>query len=199
MAKQGIRMGDTLDLEYCPWCGVNSPNLVSKHRISEGKLFWCLYQCQKCHKYILAKSDENPEHGLDRILPEVVAVDPNLPADAQHFLGEAILGRHTPSACTVSCASAVDAMLKAKGLKEGKLYPRIKKAVEQRVITADMGDWAHHVRLAANEERHADEEIPRPTSAQAQQCIEFTIALGDILFVLPARVTKGITTPLPNP
>ena len=89
-------------------------------------------------------------------------------------------------------ASAIDSMLKAKGYKEGSLYARIDKAKDDHLITADMATWAHQVRLDANEQRHPDEEMPLPTDADAKRCADFAVALGDILFVLPSRVTRGI-------
>lgn len=89
-------------------------------------------------------------------------------------------------------ASAVDAMLKAKGLKEGHLYARIDNAAENHLITKDVARWAHQVRLDANEQRHVDEEAPLPTLEDAKRCLDFALALADILFVLPASVTRGI-------
>lgn len=89
-------------------------------------------------------------------------------------------------------ASAVDAMLKAKGLREGSLYARIEQAAKENVITEDMAQWAHDVRLDANDQRHSDEEAPPATTADAEQCVEFATALGQFLFVLPARVKRGL-------
>ena len=40
------------------------------------------------------------------------------------------------------CASAVDAMLKEKGHQDGTLNQRINKAVEDHLLTQEMGDWA---------------------------------------------------------
>ena len=96
-------------------------------------------------------------------------------------------------------ASAVDAMLKEKGFKDGRLYDRIQGAVKQSVITPEMERWAHQVRLDANDERHADENAPFPTEEDAKRCIEFAEALGEYLFVLPARVTRGLQATNPNP
>ena len=89
-------------------------------------------------------------------------------------------------------ASAVDAMLKAKGYKDGSLNQRIKKAEADHIITADMAAWAHQVRLDANDERHADESARFPTTEEAQRSLDFALALAEILFVLPARVTRGL-------
>lgn len=90
-------------------------------------------------------------------------------------------------------ASSVDAMLKSSGYVEGSLYSRIEKAATNHLITTQMATWAHDVRLDANDHRHADEDAPLPTKADAQRAIDFAKALGMFMFVLPARVTRGIT------
>ena len=90
------------------------------------------------------------------------------------------------------CASAVDAMLKEKGLRDGGLYPRIEAAIKSGLITADMGKWAHEVRLDANDERHADVDASAATETDARKCIDFAKALAEILFVLPARIQRGL-------
>jgi len=88
-------------------------------------------------------------------------------------------------------ASSVDAMLKSKGYKKGSLYDRIDQAAAQHLITPDMALWAHDVRLDANDQRHADEGSALPEPSDAQRSISFVRALGEILFVLPARVERG--------
>lgn len=88
-------------------------------------------------------------------------------------------------------ASAVDAMLKAKGYTDGSLYRRIDEAAQAHLITAEMAAWAHEIRLDANDERHADEAADLPTKEDAEKVIEFASALAQFLFVLPARVERG--------
>lgn len=88
-------------------------------------------------------------------------------------------------------ASAVDAMLKDKGLKDGNLYGRINEAAKQHLITEEMGAWAHEVRLDANDERHADEDADLPSTEDAERVIEFVLALAQFLYVLPSRVERG--------
>jgi hypothetical protein len=53
-----------------------------------------------------------------------------------------------------------------------------------------MKTWAHEIRLAANDERHPDFDDATPDDAQ--QCVEFALALAQNLFVLPARITRGL-------
>ena len=55
-----------------------------------------------------------------------------------------------------------------------------------------MATWAHEVRLDANDQRHADEAVPLPTTADAQHVLDFALALGNFMFVIPSRVTRGI-------
>ncbi len=95
-------------------------------------------------------------------------------------------------------ASAVDAMLKQKKYLKGSLNSRIDQAKKDGLITEDMATWAHRVRLDANDQRHADEEATLPEHDDAKRSIEFALALGEIMFVLPARVTAGIEAADPN-
>jgi hypothetical protein len=90
------------------------------------------------------------------------------------------------------CASAVDAILKDHDLKDGSLYARIDKAKEEGLITDGMAKWAHQVRLDANDQRHVDEAAPLPSQQDAERSLSFTTALAEILYVVPARVTRGI-------
>lgn len=89
-------------------------------------------------------------------------------------------------------ASSVDSMLKDKGYKNGNLYSRINKAAEDHLITEAMAVWAHEVRLDANDQRHADEDVALPDESDAQKTIDFTLALAQFLFVMPSRVQRGI-------
>lgn len=117
-----------------------------------------------------------------------------LPRRAQGYLGEAIRAMNggAPAAAIMACASAVDSMLKEKGFRTGSLYARIDEAAKKLVITGDMATWAHQVRLDANDQRHADEEAEIPAKPDAERCIKFVETLGEILFVLPTRVSRGI-------
>jgi len=88
-------------------------------------------------------------------------------------------------------ASAVDAMLKDKGYKEGTLNSRIDAAAKDHLITSEMAAWAHEIRLDANDQRHADENAGLPNDTDADKVIEFANALAQFLYVLPARVARG--------
>jgi len=88
-------------------------------------------------------------------------------------------------------ASAIDSMLKDKGYKVGNLNSRIDSAAADHLITDEMARWAHEIRLDANDQRHADETAPLPTSVEADKTFEFANALAQFLYVLPALVSRG--------
>ena len=71
------------------------------------------------------------------------------------------------------------------------LYNRIEGTAENHSITPEMADWAHEVRLDANDQRHADEAAELPKMEDAESVIEFARALAEFLLVLPPRVQRG--------
>jgi len=186
-----------LDLNRCPHCNVDTPRLETiqqidtydyqniKHRV------WRFYCCSRCGGVVTAAALKWDDATIE-IYPAPLDVDTSIPERAREYLEQAINSLNSPAGAIMLSASSVDAMLKAKGYKDGNLNSRIDKAASDHLITDDMAKWAHQVRLDANDQRHADEEAPLPTSNDARLSIDFTIALGQFLFVLPARVQRGI-------
>ena len=123
--------------------------------------------------------------------PQLQTADKSIPDRARDFLNQAIESLHAPAGAVMLCGSSVDAMLKEKNYKDGSLYKRIDEAAKDHLITSEMAAWAHEIRLDANDQRHADESAELPTQSEAQKCIDFTMALGEFLFVLPSRVECG--------
>ena len=202
--------GDLTGLDRCPRCQIAKPQLspiwLSAHLEEPGDNLrarqWAAVRCSSCGNLLLAQcrlvARPNPGHGfvkdlnVERIFPEPIAVDEALPPSARSYLRQALETLHAPDAAAVMAASSIDAMLKDQGLKEGSLYSRIDEAVSEHLLTEGMGKWAHAVRLEANNVRHADEEHPHVTPEQAQQVVEFAKALGDFLYVLTAKIKKGV-------
>ena len=124
--------------------------------------------------------------------PSVTTASSDIPDRPRAYLDQAINALSSPAGAVMLAASAVDAMLKQRGLTNGTLNARIDQAASSHLITPEMAKWAHEVRLDANDQRHSDQEADLPTIDQAQKCIDFAMALGQFLFVLPARVERGI-------
>lgn len=186
----------SLDLRRCPFCKIADPNLhyawstLTNNRAGE-KSCWAAYICASCGGVVTALLSQI-DGTVFRTIPAEREAAPELPDGARDFLNQAIGSIHSaPSGAQMLSASAVDDMLKEKGLVKGSLYSRIDQAAEQHLITQDMKEWAHEVRLEANNPRHADRAVRRATPEDAQRCVDFADALGEFLFVLPARIRRG--------
>ncbi|WP_269769477.1 DUF4145 domain-containing protein [Neoroseomonas rubea] len=204
-------LGKVLITDRCPHCSVAHPKLDAQwEHVSTGNLSalprrWVAYECSVCGGVTLAadvvavRGERSPRHQFTLydfvasygIWPQKDSAANEIPEPARRYLVQALESRHSPDGAVMLAASAVDAMLKARGLREGYLYHRIEKAAADHLITKEMAEWAHDVRLGANDPRHADEDRPHHTRESADQLVEFAKALAEFLFVLPARVTRG--------
>lgn len=190
-------------LKRCPHCGVARPTIVKLYKTDNVvksqqtgiAAHWGLYYCTTCGGGIAAKGDPTDRTSNPKVIaiyPSPKVADQAIPDLARSYLQQAYETLHAPDAAVMLAASCVDALLKERGYVDGNLFPRINKAVEDHILTADMGEWAHEVRLGSNRPRHADQNRPNATHAEAQQSVEFAEALAHFLFVIPARTQKGI-------
>lgn len=192
------KLSSQLDLDRCPHCGVDRPLLhqlsqwETHNYLGENLRRWRVYQCSRCGGVVTAAAS-NFEGPVTECYPSVSEVDSTLPEKARAYLQQALSSLSAPAGAIMLAASAVDAMLKAKGYKDGSLYSRIDKASAEHMITPAMAQWAHDVRLDANDQRHADDTMPLPTPDEAKRAVDFAAALGEFMFVLPARVQRGIS------
>ena len=201
-------------LDRCPHCKIARPNLVSQwddleppdsEKIRGQRRFWCAYRCSTCRSIILTcwsaqnitsketargPKSEFCDFYLNEIIPAIHEIAEEIPSPAREYLKDASNAVSSPNASIMAAASAVDAMLKHRGINEKNLYDALKKAVDTHIITQDMEKWGHHIRIEANDQRHV--KGPLATVEQAQAVVDFAEALGEFLFVLPSRVTRGI-------
>ncbi len=187
-----------LPLNRCPDCNIAKPSLnqingpaVSKNSAGESARCWSVYRCTSCGGHILVCSPIDNLRKISHIYPSPQTVDETIPERAKNFLEQAIASIQAPAGAVMLAASSVDAMLKDKGYKDGVLYSRIDTAKKEHLITEEMAAWANEIRLDANDQRHADDDAPLPDAADAKKVIEFTQALAQFLYVLPARVERG--------
>ena len=194
---------ESLRLRRCPHCGVDTPNIskvcpeFDSRDHNGARRLWSAYSCRRCGGVVIGEfyleqaSNTAVFYGY---FPEYDAdADTLIPDKPRVYLQQAIDSASVaPAGAIMLAASSVDAMLKEIGLKEGSLYARIEVATKGHKITESMQAWAHRVRLDANDQRHADEFAHLPTQVEACQVIEFTRALAEYLFVLPAKVAAGL-------
>ena len=91
-------------------------------------------------------------------------------------------------------------MLKDQGYDDKKktLYTRFDDAAKDHLITEQMKEWAHEVRLEANAERHVDVDEPDPDAQEAEDCYNFAMAFAEYLYVLPSKIKKWRTPVTPT-
>ena len=186
-----------LPLKRCPHCNADNPTLAYCSSVETAdytltrRRIWRLYSCKGCGGVVSAWS-YTADGEVIETFPSRVDVDVAIPDRAREYLNQAINSLSSPSGSVMLAASAVDAMLKAKNLKEGTLYSRIDKAAKDHLITSDMASWAHKVRLDANDGRHSDENAAMHDAYDAKRSVDFVLALAQFMFVLPAKVQIGI-------
>ncbi len=145
-----------LEIARCPHCQIDTPSLNELARVttnsSDGntKRFWAWYKCARCGGMVSAYSWQDSGE-VEYVSPSMQEVDADISPTAREYLTQAIQSLHAPAGAVMLAASAVDAMLKHKGYLEGSLYVRINEAKEAHLITEDMAEWAHDIRLDAND------------------------------------------------
>ena len=204
MADKQINHSTHLELDKCPLCGTAHPTLTSQwgnvlnsHDGSNPR-YWATYLCSTCGGLVTAASPQTKAHPINEIYPANPVVDTSIPEMACNYLKQANDSLHAPAGAVLLAASAIDAMLKDHGYKDGSLYDRIDRAVKEHLLTDGMGEWAHQVRLDANDQRHADQASTMPDQNDAKRSISFAMALGEILYVLPEKVKAGIKDSAPG-
>ncbi|ELS9504856.1 DUF4145 domain-containing protein [Vibrio parahaemolyticus] len=192
-----MNLTSNLKLSRCPHCSVASPLLKvrdqfqTKDEASNNARTWGVYVCSSCGGVVTAWAT-NSGFSVQEFFPQIQLISEDIPEMPRAYLQQAHSSFHAPAGAVMLAASAVDAMLKQKGLTEGSLYSRIQKACESNIITEDMAKWAHEVRLDANDQRHADQNAVLPSQDDAKRVFDFSLSLAEILFVLPSRVARGI-------
>lgn len=195
-------LSENLLLDRCPHCSVANPNLRRQHHLETNnhagnvRRIWAIYVCGTCGGVVSAWSLQHNQKAIEHF-PQSASVDDDIPERPKAFLRQAQESLHAPAGAVMLAASAVDAMLKQRGYTDGSLYARIEKAAADHVLTSEMAPWAHAVRLDANDQRHADEAALLPTTEDAKRVLEFALALGEYLFVLPSRIARGIKAGAP--
>ena len=197
-------LSTSLALERCPHCAVMQPQLARiterENRRRGGHRRWGVYECLACGGLVVAamRAGDQAQVVLECYPTPPTELSDAIPARPREYLRQARDLLTRPAGSITLAGSAVDAMLKEKGLKEGRLYERIHDAVQQHLISEDMAQWAHQVDLDPNDPRYTEEGSSPATIEAAQRCFAFALTLAEMLFVLPSRVSQGIADSQPR-
>lgn len=80
-----------------------------------------------------------------------------------------------------------------KGAKKGTLENQIDWLFEQRIITKDLKDWAHEVRLVGNDAAHPQKptEDKSITKGDAKVILDLLTQFTNVLYVAPAIAAES--------
>ena len=58
------------------------------------------------------------------------------------------------------------------------------------MLVPSMAEWAHRVRIDANNPRHADDDVPHLSRDHAERAFAFAEAIAQFLYVIPSRMPE---------
>jgi hypothetical protein len=176
---------------------------AEKKKPNSGKrLNFALYQCLNCMGFVhvLWSADEFASmrgNGLYsyRILPWPLNAKPepseNWPPGMTRFWIQAhdSLTKENWDAANVMARSALQFVVREKGAVGGKLSAQINDLATKGVLHPLMKDWAHEVRLLANESAHPEAPMPDEVSPQdVRDILNFLDLLLLYLYDLPKQI-----------
>lgn len=193
-------------LEPCPHCdsiATYTPIHDTREHVSElqeGKLYHVLVLCdnEKCggvtllifkgvrmttvrHTYVDSELvDQYPKRipKLHESIPRQVA-DDYIDAIKSFDVG-------AWKASVVMCRRALQGSVIEKGAKKDKLWEQIDELHDRQIITKDIKDWAHEIRLTGNIGAHPDKDgLEDVTKEDAKELIDFIEEYLNYVYIMP--------------
>jgi hypothetical protein len=115
----------------------------------------------------------------------------DLPDDVESYFRDAVrvLQAGVPDAAAVQLRRTLEAAAEHFGIDSGTLGQRIKKLIDDGLITKQFGDVLGHIRKLGNLGAHAtDERIDEPS---ARTALMFTTQVLRNLFEIPAELARA--------
>lgn len=157
------------------------------HRTYYGN--FSIWQCDHCGKLILFIEQDNKT--VDQYPKKVPIIDESVPSRVAEDYVEAIkcfdIGANRAS--VVMCRRALQNSVIEKGAKKGKLFDQIDELYDNQIITKDIKDWAHEIRLTGNVGAHPDEDgLEDVTPEDAKELLKFMEEYLNYVYIMPAKV-----------
>jgi len=137
----------------CPYCHVHST--ITLRTYADG---FHIYQCDNCSGLILFI--EKGREIIDQYPKRVPKIDTSVPSEVARDYVEAIkcfdVGANKGS--VVMCRRALQSSVIERGAKKDRLVDQIDELHDKQIITKDIKDWAHEIRLTGNIGAHPDED-----------------------------------------
>jgi hypothetical protein len=190
----------------CPFCSEKGHFSLAHHaekkkaNTNYKRLNFDLYQCHNCVGYVqvLWSSNGSPPNWAwydYRVLPSPLQGKPepsqNWPDGMKRFWIQAhdSLRNENWDAANVMARSALQFVVRERGAQKGNLKEQIDNLAVNGTLNPMMREWAHEVRLLANESAHPDAPMPQAvTSQDVSDIVNFLDFLLLYLYDLPQQV-----------
>jgi hypothetical protein len=192
----------------CPFCREKG-NFSLEHHAEKKKpnsskrLNFDLYRCQNCAGFVqVLWSAAGFSHGMQglydyRVQPFPLSgkpePSPNWPEGMTRFWIQAhdSLGNENWDAANLMARSALQFVVREKGAKNGNLKSQIDDLGANGVLHPLMKEWAHEVRLLANESAHPTDPMPPSVTPQdVRDIISYLDFLMFYLYDLPEQISE---------
>jgi HEPN domain-containing protein len=185
----------------CPHCMVrvkaNAKDWISK----DGDETFFLFQCPSCRNPLFGSAytyqDDWSNHcwtNVERIwpTPSITEVSLSIPEAARRDIKDAqkCLSHGIYSAAAVLCGRALERLIKEKTGESHMIGRGLKALLDKGAIDQRLFDWAEALRKERNIGAHASDEDT--TKENAQDVVDFTIAIFDYVYTLSEKYTKYI-------
>jgi len=186
----------------CPHCSVYSTFQVTAEY---GNQYWGgfakILRCDHCRQlvYVILGTRDTPsgkiasKEILDYYPKRMPKLEDSIPKNVASDYVEAVkcfdVGANRASASM--CRRALQSSVLERGAKKGKLFDQINELFEKQIITKDIKDWAHEIRLTANIGAHPDEDgLKDVTPTEAKELLNFMEQYLNYVYIMPDKVAK---------
>lgn len=170
------------DSMTCPYCGVYSTiTLRSGFRQLD------IYQCDQCDESFLLIIENNKI--VDQYPKRTPKLDASIPTNVADDYIEAIkcFDVSAYKASVVMCRRALQTSVIGKSASKGYLNDQIDELCRKGIITAEIGQWSHEIRLTGNIGAHPD-GLENVTRQEAEELIKFMEEYLNYVYIMPAKV-----------
>lgn len=181
---------------YCPYCR-RYTHLFNRAQWEspECGLYW-IGECNSCHKGVLVK-EPGPQLITEEVYPTPLPEPPDkrIAPDIHKDFEEALkcFGISAFRAAGVMARRALQCCCLDKEAKKGNLQDQIDWLFGQGIITKNLKDWAHEVRLVGNDAAHPQKPgQDKPiTQDDAKTILDLLRQFTNVLYVAPAIAEKS--------
>jgi hypothetical protein len=193
---------------FCPYChknvtfswvrtnerGGDLATFLSEY-FSNKNGMWIIGECPSCKNCVLIqayKDNRNGELVASNISPTPIPspADERIPEKIRGALNEAKIcfSVNAFMACATMCRRTIQCACIDQGAEKDKLYDQIDELFSKGIITKQIKDWAHSIRLVGNDAAHPTNlEVSKEDS---KDILDLAEQLMNILYVMPSIASK---------